>query len=373
MLHPWLPGWRKTHAKPARSRRPQGRARAYPLKRRLEVERLEDRLVLAGPVDLGSAESFGVLAFGVANIGATTIACDVGVSSDSEVTGFPPGIVDGTIHAGNAVALQAQKDFATAYDAAAGAAGGLDLGGPELGGRTLQPGVYRASSGDYTLRGTGTLTLDADGDPNAVWIFQSASTLTTASNSAVLLINGAQAGKVYWQVGGSAELGTASTFVGTILAQASIQLLTGASIASGRALARDSFVLLDTNNVVCPAPSLDPPAHPWHNSANGLDVNGGINNQPDGHVVAGDALAVINYINAFGSGAVPAHAAIGQPFGFLDTGGGVNGSGDNFIAPNDVLDVINAINAGKGGEGEGSRSQRSEFRRQRRGRVSWTS
>ena len=91
--------------------------------------------------------------------------------------------------------------------------------------------------------------------------------------------------------------------------------------------------------------------HPWHNAANRLDVSSS-EGLPDGHVVAGDALAIINYINAFTAGAVPANAAIGQPFGFLDTDGGVNGSGDNFVAPNDALAVINFINSGLGGEGE---------------------
>jgi hypothetical protein len=96
------------------------------------------------------------------------------------------------------------------------------------------------------------------------------------------------------------------------------------------------------------------PTHPWHNDINPLDVVGSESLTPDGHIVAGDALAIINYINAFGSGAVPAGAAIGQPYGFLDTTGGVNGTGDDFIAPDDALAVINAINAGLGGEGEAS-------------------
>jgi hypothetical protein len=93
--------------------------------------------------------------------------------------------------------------------------------------------------------------------------------------------------------------------------------------------------------------------HPWHNAASRLDVTGRPDGSPDGHVVAEDALAIINYINAFTAGAVPASATIGQPFGFLDATGGDNGAGDNFIAPNDALEVINAINAGLGGEGEG--------------------
>jgi len=89
---------------------------------------------------------------------------------------------------------------------------------------------------------------------------------------------------------------------------------------------------------------------PWHNEAKALDVNGGQNNAPDDHFVAGDALAVINYLNAFGSGAVPASAVLGLPFGFLDT------DGDNFVTAGDALDVINFLNAGLGGEGEGEAS-----------------
>jgi hypothetical protein len=94
------------------------------------------------------------------------------------------------------------------------------------------------------------------------------------------------------------------------------------------------------------------PGFPWHNFAKPLDVNGGPNNAPDGHIAANDALAIINYINGFGAGAVPDNAIIGEPFGFLDTAGGENGGGDNSVAPNDALAVINAINAGQGGEGE---------------------
>jgi hypothetical protein len=98
----------------------------------------------------------------------------------------------------------------------------------------------------------------------------------------------------------------------------------------------------------------------WHNFQRGLDVVGSGTATPDGRVVAADALAVINYINAFGSGAVPTAAAFGQPYGYLDTTGGEDGGGDDFVAPNDALAVINFINAfgaglsGPAGEGEGN-------------------
>jgi hypothetical protein len=194
-------------------------------------------------VNLGTADSFAVLAGqSVTNTGGTTITGDLGVSPGNAVTGFPPGTVIGAIHAGDAVALQAQSDLTTAYNNAAGQAADATIAG-DLGGLTLGPGVYRASS---SIGLTGTLTLDAHGDPNAVFIFQIGSTLTTASASRVLLVNGAQPCNVFWQVGSSATIGTTSTFVGNILALTSITVTTGATI-DGRALARNGSVTLDSN------------------------------------------------------------------------------------------------------------------------------
>jgi hypothetical protein len=149
-------------------------------------------------------------------------------------------------------AMNAQNDLTTAYNNAAGAAGGSILA-PDIGGQTLFPGVYKTTSASPSLGITGNLTLDAKGDPNAVWIFQIVSTLTTAStNSQVILMNGASSHNVFWQVGSSATLGTTTSFTGTIMAQASITLTTGA-ILNGRALARTGAVTLDTNTVVVPA------------------------------------------------------------------------------------------------------------------------
>jgi Ice-binding-like len=197
------------------------------------------------PVNLGTAGNFAVLGGQtVTNTGPSVITGDLGVSPASAVTGFPPGTVFGTIHAADAVAAQAQVDLTAAYNDAAGRAPATALPG-DIGGMTLTPGVYNASS---SLGITGTVTLDGQGDPNAVFIIQVGSALTTASGSVVNLINGAQACNVFWQVGSSATLGTGSTFSGNILALTSITATTGANV-NGRLLARNGAVTLDTNVV----------------------------------------------------------------------------------------------------------------------------
>jgi hypothetical protein len=154
-------------------------------------------------------------------------------------------------HSNDSVAMAAQADLLTAYNAAAGAAGGAVLPA-DIGGQTLPPGVYKTTSAQPSLGITGTLTLDGGGDPNAVWIFQIVSTLTTAANnSEVIPINGADFHNVFWQVGSSATLGTFTIFKGTIMAQTSITLTTGATLY-GRALAQTGAVTLDGNTVVVP-------------------------------------------------------------------------------------------------------------------------
>ncbi len=204
-------------------------------------------------VPLGAASSFAVLGSStVTNTGATVINGNAGVSPGTAMTGFlqapgPVTFLSGKIHAGDALAAQAHSAAVTAYNVLAGEVWNVDLTGQDLGGLTLRPGVYRFSS---SAQLTGTLTLDAQGNSGSVFIFKIGSTLTTASNSFVRVINGGQSNgsKVYWAVGSSATLGTGTQFVGNILAVASITLTTGVSM-SGSALALNGAVTMDTDNV----------------------------------------------------------------------------------------------------------------------------
>ena len=196
---------------------------------------------------LGTALNFAVLAGStITNTGPTVITGNLGLSPGTAVTGFPPGSVTGTQHITDAVALQAQNDLVTAYTDAANAPTTSDLTGKDLGGKNLTPGVYTFSS---SAQLTGPLTLSGNG----VFIFKIGSTLTTASNSTVLLRNGAQACAVYWQVGSSATLGSATQFQGNLMALTSITMVTGANILTGRALARNAALTLDTNRITPPA------------------------------------------------------------------------------------------------------------------------
>ncbi len=199
-------------------------------------------------VALGStAAGFGVLAGStVANTGLTTVTGDVGVSPGSAVTNFPPGTLTGTLHAGDATAATAQSELTTAYNNAAGLTTGVITVSGDLTGLTLAPGLYKSTS---SLAVSGTLTLNGLGHSDAVFVIQMASTLTTSSGSHIVLIGGAQASNIIWQVGSSATLGTNSVFKGTIMANTSITLTTGARL-DGRALARSGAVTLDTNAIV---------------------------------------------------------------------------------------------------------------------------
>jgi len=203
-------------------------------------------------VDLGTAGNYAVLAGStVTNTGNTVIdGGDVGVNPGSAITGFPPGSVTAPYTIDNADAGQAQNDLTTAYNTAAGLAPTENLTGMDLGGLTLVPGVYFFSS---SAQLTGTLTLDDQGNPNAQFVFQIGSTLTTASNSTVATINDGDSTMpgctVFWQVGSSATLGTGTDFEGHILALTSISMNTGADILDGSALAENGAVTLQDNTI----------------------------------------------------------------------------------------------------------------------------
>lgn len=199
----------------------------------------------ANSVNLGTAGSYAVLAGSTAtNTGSSVLNGNLGLSPGTSVTGFPPGIVNGTLNVANAAAAQAQNDLTTAYNQAAGMAPTTVLTGQDLGGLTLTPGVYFFAS---SAQLTGTLTLNDLGNPNAVFVFQIGSTLTTASSSAVVFTSSLTDKNVFWQVGSSATLGTATAFTGNIMAFSSITLTTGATIGCGSALAINGAVTLDTN------------------------------------------------------------------------------------------------------------------------------
>jgi hypothetical protein len=224
------------------------------------------------------ADGFAVLAgAAVTNTGATTITGDIGVWSGSSITGGGTITLTGVgvIHQTDMVAQNAQGSVTTAFNSLSNMPFTMDLTGQDLGGLTLLSGVYHFSS---SAQLTGTLNLNAQGNNNAYWVFQIGSALTTASSSAIQLINpGSNNGfddGVFWQVGTSATLGTGTAFEGNILADQSITLNTGASIMNGRALARNAAVTMDNNVIsnVCPAPNNGP----GFSGGLSYDSNGGI-------------------------------------------------------------------------------------------------
>lgn len=196
-----------------------------------------------------AACGFGILAATtITNTGATVIDGDLGLSPGSSVTGFPPGLVLGETHVTDVEAANAQIALTAAYLDLEGRGGSTPVAG-DLGGQTLTPGVYKSTSSLAVT--TASLTLDAQGNADAVFIFQIASTLLISSGQQIILAGGAQAKNVLWQVGSSATLETTSVFKGSILALTSISVATGASV-EGRLLARNGAITLDTNSVVVP-------------------------------------------------------------------------------------------------------------------------
>jgi hypothetical protein len=217
--------------------------------------------------NLGVASPFAAFSgSAVTSTGPTNVFGDVGVWQGNAISGFAPGsIAGGTTHAGDSIAVQAYSALTAAFGTAANTPCGTDLSGQNLGGLTLTAGVYCFSSSAFL---GGTLTLDAQGDPNAVFIFQTTNALTTGMDSSVVLANGGQGSGVIWDVGTSANLGASTSFTGEILAQGSITLNPGASIDCGGALSIGGNVNLDSNNItVCGLVAADPADAPEPSTA----------------------------------------------------------------------------------------------------------
>jgi Ice-binding-like len=202
----------------------------------------------ASVVPLGAADTFAVLGGStVTNTGATIVTGDLGVSPGTSVTGFGPGVVNGSIHMNDAMAMQAHADASTAYAQLVAEAPTVDLSGQNLGGMILTPGVYHFNTAAQL---TGTLTLNTGGDPNAIFHFQIGTTLTTDSGSMIAFLNGTST-NIFWQVGTSATIGADSVLYGSVLADQSITDNSGATVI-GRLIAINAAVTLDTDTVTIP-------------------------------------------------------------------------------------------------------------------------
>ncbi len=318
-------------------------------------------------VQLGAATAFAVLAHStITNTGTgTTVSGDVGLSPGTTIAAFPPGqIINGTKHDNDAVAGDAQTALTAAYLDAAGRTP-FTATSATLAGETLPAGVYKASS---SLGLVGTVTLNGHGDPTAVFIFQVGSTLTTHSSSTVALVGTAQACNVFWQVTSSATLGTTSTFVGTVMALASVTLTSGVHVA-GRMLARTGAVTLITDVITKPAcitplatststtttappatttPSTGTTASGGSTTGSGGSAGSGAASTGTGASTATGALGSTGAAGSTGSGsgagAVGTNAGTVVPTGAPETGaGGASWSGDDpLLIGGGVLALIGA-------------------------------
>ncbi len=209
-------------------------------------------------VDLGAASTYAVLSGAsvgntVSAEGAphTTLRGDLGVKANTQPTGFPPGIVTGTVAVGNPAATQAHNDLVAAYNDVAGRTGGAALAGA-LAGRTIQPGLHTIGA---AASNTGTVTLDGGGDPNAVFVFQVNGALAFAAGSHVVLTGGAKASRVFWQVNGAGAVGAAADFAGTLMALDAVAMGNG-TLVNGRAFARNGALTLDNNQFYSAPPAV---------------------------------------------------------------------------------------------------------------------
>lgn len=247
---------------------------------------------VAAPVNLATASPFVVLGgTTVTNTEASVLNGDLGVSPGTALEGFGfPAVVNGATHENDGVAAQAQSDLTNAYNVAAGqpVAPLDDLSGTDLGNRKLGPGAYRYTS-DALL--TGALTLDAEGDPNAQFVFLIGSALTTASASSVVLINGASPCNVFWQVGSSADLGTTTAFQGNLMALTSISLKKGATVV-GRMLARNGQVSLIDNVLTAPLCAVGS-GNPPGSETPGESSGSGDSASPDASSTSGPGSAAV--------------------------------------------------------------------------------
>lgn len=211
--------------------------------------KIPNQKVKMSNVELGQSGGFAVLAgSAVTNTGATQITGDLGLSPGTSVGGFPPGILNGTLRINDLISTQAKLDLTAAYNDAAGRTSKdmASLAG-NIGGLTLTPGLYKSTSSLEVS--SGDVTFDADGDANAIFIIQIASTFTVTSGRKIILSGGAKASNIFWQVASSANFGTTAVIKGIIMAQESITFDTGANL-EGQALARTGAVTLDANTIV---------------------------------------------------------------------------------------------------------------------------